>query len=75
MAVWSSVCACYEGSVWTAELGRVFREDTHKNMAILAASGESPWEEAVRQRGGVLWLAAAEGTVACLSSETPDYKL
>lgn len=55
--------------------GESLQGSKHKDMAILASSGESPWEEAVRQRGGVLWLAAAEGTVACLSSETPDYKL
>lgn len=48
----------------------------HKDRAVLAASGESPWEEAVRQRGGVLRLAAAEGTVGRpVLVQTPDYKL
>lgn len=78
-AGWSSVCACYEGSVWTVELGRVFSE-TNTNTQRHCRSSGIRRKPLGRCREAERWSTLVSGCgrhsgEACMSSETPDYKL
>lgn len=77
MTGWSRVCACYEGSVWTLELGRVFSETNTQRLCRSSGIRRKPLGRGCEAER---WSALVSGCgrhsgEACMSSETPDYKL